>query len=60
MLVDYLVYKRALAATGYAGNAGENSERYFYGDIFEVVFATACYFKPLLSGLSALLGNFYL
>ena len=60
MLVDYLVYKRALAAARYTRNASENSERYFYRDIFEVIFATTRYLKPLLSWLSALFGDFYL
>ena len=60
MLVDYLIYKRTLATTGYACNAGEYSERYFYRNVLQIIFTAACYLQPFLSGLSAFFGYFYL
>ena len=60
VLVDYLVDKRAFAASGNSGNAGEYTERHVYVDIAEVVFSSSDNVQPLIRRLTALFRHRYL
>ena len=58
--IQYLVYKRRFARTGYAGYTHKLAERDFGIYIFEIVFACADYFQAFSVAFSALCGNWNL